>query len=107
LLVNLGGLMLDLTGTSERTVHLTYVKKSTWKPTMSTCQKLYNKKRWTILWEKNRKSPPSKGTVTSMVADVRVEMLHSSPRGAPTENSLNSLTGRFSKTAIWDCVNKK
>lgn len=44
LLVNLGGLMLDLTGTSERTVHLTYVKKSTWKPTMSTCQKLHNKK---------------------------------------------------------------
>jgi hypothetical protein len=29
LLVNLGGLMLDLTGTSERTVHLTYVKKPT------------------------------------------------------------------------------
>ena len=49
------------------------------------------------------KSPPSKGTVTSMVADVRVEMLSSSSRGAPTENSLNSLTGKFSKTAILDC----
>lgn len=47
--------------------------------------------------------PPSKGTVTSTVADVRVEMLISSARGAPTENSLNSLTGKFSKTAILDC----
>lgn len=46
--------------------------------------------------------PPSKGTVTSIVADVRVEMLVSSSRGAPTENSLNSLTGKFSKTAILD-----
>lgn len=44
--------------------------------------------------------PPSNGTVTSMVADVRVEMLVSSAKGAPTENNLNSLTGKFSRTAI-------
>ena len=49
--------------------------------------------------------PPSKGTVTSIVAVAREEASDSSSNGVPAENSLSSLTGRFSSTAILAYMN--